>query len=110
MHSAAEHALAAVEAQRSAAHDAWLALPEPNRAWLKISGAIPIRNILAIDDLGDDVMQGVHLYVPFEPKHGPFAGGFWQTLDAPWSRWADISLDPSKRIQKFPEQLRHRKS
>lgn len=97
----------AVEALRTAAREAWLALPEPNRGWLKVSGAIPYRNILAVDDIGDDIMDGVHLYVTFEPEHGPFAGGFWQSLDAPWSPWARASPDSGKRIQKFPEALRH---
>lgn len=39
----------------AAARTLWDALPEQNRGWLKISGFIPFRTVVAIDELGDDV-------------------------------------------------------
>jgi hypothetical protein len=55
-----------------AASDAWQALPDDNKAWLKVTGIIPFRNIVAIDDIGDDIVNGTHIYAPFVPNNGPF--------------------------------------
>ncbi|MEY9124822.1 restriction endonuclease [Bradyrhizobium yuanmingense] len=83
----------------------WDALPEENRAWLKFSGGIRLRDIVAIDDLGDDLFEGVHIYAPFSPMNGPFSC-FWRWLElSPYSKRHDVPKlfhnDPSKRIDRF---------
>lgn len=90
-----------------AAGDAWHALPDTNRGWLKISGFIPLRSIVAVDEVGDDVFSGTHVYVPFHPTNGPFDGkGLWLRLTTT-SRF-DGNFEPSleKRVVKFAEELR----
>ncbi|MDG3821086.1 hypothetical protein L5B88_29235 [Pseudomonas aeruginosa] len=85
----------------------WHDFPDTHRGWLKVSGFIPYRNILAIDDLGDEIFNGTHLYVPFHPTYGPFdGGGSWArlTTTSPYGR--DIEPLPEKRIEKFPKMLR----
>lgn len=86
---------------------AWHALPETDRAWLKRSGFIPIRNIVAVDEVGDDVFDGTHIYAPFAANRGPFENGFWERLETT-STWDNTSWepDPAKRIVKFPANTR----
>ncbi|WP_146128182.1 hypothetical protein [Burkholderia gladioli] len=85
---------------------AWNNLPEKNRGWLKISGFIKIKDIMAVDEIGDDIFQGTHLYSPFQPSCGPFSGGFWVRIET-ISRFDEpISANDEKRIKKFPDRLR----
>lgn len=91
----------------AAARSLWDALPEQNKGWLKISGFIPFRTVVAIDELGDDVFNGTHVYVPFHPTKGPFdGGGYWHRLSTT-SRY-DGEFDPAeeKRVRKFDKRLR----
>jgi hypothetical protein len=37
-----------------------------------VRGVIPFDEILDIDELGDEIFEDVHLYVPFQPQRGPF--------------------------------------
>src|ERR1700676_5494541 len=93
--------------------DAWDKLPDDNRTWLKRSGAINLRDIAAIDELGDDLFSGTHLYVPFSHTNGPFYG-FMEQLDlSPFSKRYDVprsfDTDPAKRIDRFPTQTKKAK-
>ena len=85
----------------------WHTLPEMERAWLKVSGFVPIRNIVAVDELGDDIFDGMHVYAPFDPSRGPFENGFWERLETT-STWdgGNWMPDPAKRIVKFPANTR----
>lgn len=95
------------DALDDSARKAWDALPEQNRGWLKISGCVPLRNIIAIDEMGDDIFEGTHLYVPFHPTQGPFeGGGFWRRLTTCSHYDGDFELLPEKRIVKFSPELR----
>lgn len=89
------------------ASDHWNSFPEPNRGWLKVSRFVPLRSILAIDEDGDDVFEGTHLYVPFHPTHGPFdpAGGLVRlaTTSVYDQEWRPVT---EKRVQRFPDELR----
>jgi hypothetical protein len=95
------------------ARETWDKLPEENRAWLKYSGAISLRDVVAVDDLGDDLFEGVHIYAPFSPMNGPFHV-FWDWLElSPYSKRQDVPksfyADPSKRIDRFPVQTKKSK-
>jgi hypothetical protein len=95
------------------ARDVWNKLPDENRTWLKSFGAINVRDIVAVDELGDDLFQGVHIYVPFSPTNGPFYG-FMKRLDlSPFSTRYDVprsfDTDPAKRIDRFPAQTKKAK-
>jgi hypothetical protein len=95
------------------ARDVWDNLPDENRTWLKSFGAINVRDIVAVDELGDDLFKGVHIYVPFSPTNGPFYG-FMERLDlSPFSKRGDVprsfDTDPAKRIDRFPAQTKKAK-
>lgn len=91
----------------SAARRIWDALPGHNRGWLQVSGCVPLRNIIAIDEMGDDVFSGTHVYVQFHPTKGPFeGGGFWTRLTVAAGYSEDFEPLPEKRIKKFDGELR----
>jgi len=91
----------------AAARSLWDALPEQNRGWLKISGFIPFRAVVAIDELGDDVFKGTHVYVPFHPTKGPFdGGGYWNRLSTTSRYDGEFDLMDEKRVQRFEKRLR----
>jgi hypothetical protein len=96
------------------ARDAWNKLPDEHRSWLKDWGAINIRDIVAIDELGDDLFEGVHIYVPFTLTAGPFSGFMTQVDLSPFSTRRDIprsfEADPAKRVDRFPAQTRKQKT
>jgi len=95
------------EALEQAASATWNALPDDNKAWLKVTGIIPFANIVAIDDMGDDIVTGTHIYVPFTPNKGPF-DHFFVNLETVGfgdpKQWGD--MDPKTRVVKFPAQTR----
>lgn len=90
-----------------AARETWMALPELNRGWLRVSCFIPLRNIVAIDELGDEVFGGTHVYATFHPKHGPFDGcGYWARLTTTSHYEGQFEPKPEKRVERFPKELR----
>jgi hypothetical protein len=95
------------------ARDTWDKLPEENRAWLKWSGAVSLRDIVAIDELGDDIFKGVHIYAAFLPKKGPFNGFFEHLeLSGPFSTYDGPRMfhtDRAKRIDRFPSETKKAK-
>ena len=89
---------------RFRAVDVWGALPKENQTFLEISGAVDVSEILAVDELGDDIFNGPHLYVHFTKERGPFRG-FWEILSA--SSWdSGFAPEPSKRVVKFAPEFR----
>jgi hypothetical protein len=52
----------------------WNELPKLNQAWFELEALIPFENILDIDELGDEYVEGPHIYVPFNPLTGPYSG------------------------------------
>ncbi len=51
----------------------WEALPAKNKAWLEYFLVLPFDNILAIDEVGDEIMQSPHIYVAdFNDITAPF--------------------------------------
>lgn len=91
----------------AAARIVWDALPEKNKGWLKISGFIPFRSVVAVDELGDDVFEGTHVYAPFHPVTGPFeGGGYWRRLTTTSRFDGEFDAPDEKRVDKFEERLR----
>lgn len=94
------------------ARDAWDKLPDENRSWLKTSGVINVRDIAAIDELGDDLFEGVHIYVPFTSTNGPFYGFMRQVDLSPFSQRQDVprsfEADPAKRVDRFPARTKRK--
>jgi len=62
-----------IKVDRNKAQQLWSELPDKNRGHFEVKGIVEYDNILAIDDLGDDVFRGPHFYIPFLPKKGPFS-------------------------------------
>jgi hypothetical protein len=59
---------------RQSIYEAWSQLPKLNQAWFELKALIPFDAILDIDDIGDDYVEGPHIYVPFNHQTGPYAG------------------------------------
>jgi len=90
-----------------AASSAWQGFTEDHRGWLKVSGFIPLRNIIAVDEMGDDVFAGTHVYASFSPVHGPFdSAGFWARLETTSKFDGTFEAAPEKRISHFAPELR----
>ncbi len=50
----------------------WSELPKSNQAWFELNALVPFEAILDIDELGDEYVEGPHIYVPFNPLTGPY--------------------------------------
>ncbi len=62
------------EAARQEAFSIWDKLPEKNQAWFTRYLILPYEHILAIDEKGDEIFEGPHIYTtPFTRSRGPFA-------------------------------------
>jgi len=93
---------------RKIASDWWNSLPEDRRGWLKVTGVIPYKAILEVDEMGDDVFEGVHIFASFRAIHGPFLEGYYLRLGNTRPYSSDWSVDDSKRINLAPRQVRLR--
>lgn len=90
-----------------AASAIWNSFEPQNRGWIKVSGFIPYQNILAIDEVGDEIFEGTHLYVTFHPSHGPFDGkGLMWRLSTTSRFDGEWRPERHKRIRKFDDDLR----
>lgn len=84
----------------------WDSLPNDKRGWLQVSGFIPLRNIIAIDELGDELFEGTHLYAPFTALRGPFEGGYSVRLTTTSTYSESWNPDAIKRVVRFPAKVR----
>ena len=88
----------------------WDTFPETKKAWLYILGAIPYERILAIDDVGDEVFEGVHLFCRVD-DFWPFSGTIGSI--EPVDRFAGRRLYPEQgapsRLEKFPPKFKRPK-
>ena len=98
------------EKLESDSREVWDSLPKGSQGWLKVSGFIPLGNIFAIDEIGDDIFEGAHLYAPFTAMQGPFEGGYWSRLENISNYSSNFELDQTKRVVRFPEKTRNIKS
>jgi hypothetical protein len=90
-----------------AASDVWHAFPEENKAWLRVYGIVPFNEIIAIDDVGDDIFDGPHIYLSFDPARGPFDGQLTVLETIPLYAERTAKDDQAKRIVKFPPETRN---
>lgn len=81
---------------------------QADRAWLNIHTIIPFDRILAIDEIGDEYFDEVHLYCRYEGGI-PFDGSYFaiEPVDTFQQNriWVDGSKD-ERRIEKFPSEFR----
>ena len=85
----------------------WDTQPSSRKAWVRVFGYVPISDILAVDEDGDDIFRGTHVYVSFHPETGPFAGPLFQEMH-PVNRDLGENFDWLRRAELFPQHLRTR--
>lgn len=93
------------EEKRNEAHTFWLKIPEKNRAWLEIRGVVLYDNIIAIDEVGDNIyFQMPQIYVTFTNDNGPFEHYYYAILKLCQS-FASRDAEPKDdmRIKYFPD-------
>lgn len=83
----------------------WEELPHENKGWLQVTGVVDLKDVVAVDELGDDVFPGVHIYVPFTEARGPFSW-FYERLAGTSRHSGELEVDESKRIPRFPDHRR----
>ena len=85
-------------------HDFWMKLSEENKAWYNIYGVVPFESIIAIDEDGDEFLDGApHIYIDcWDVVNGPFLSGLYIELHTIGysKRW--VEPNPKTRIDKFP--------
>ena len=98
-----------IEMRRAAREEAfpiWQDLPEKNRAWFEKFLILPYENILAIDETGDEIFKGPHIYTaPFTVSNGPFRSQIRVKLKT-IGQWDARRGNPDKsaRTKKFPRE------
>ena len=89
--------------------DIWNAFPPQNKAWLSVIGIIELNDVLEIDEIGDDVFEGPHVYVSFEPE--PFDWVHAKLEDTRNSRITyPAGADDENRIILFPQEFRSQRT
>jgi len=76
----------------------WADLPQPNQGWLKECELIKYEDILDIDEHGDRILHGPHVYIRL-PRERLFLS-FIKALD---NFSSSVQPDPKMRISFFPE-------
>lgn len=90
------------QAQCLAVKGFWELLPRARRAILVRRALLRFDAIAYIDDKGDSVFDMPHLYVPYEAKHGPFAG-FHEYLEI--NEHTQVPLEGLTRKAVFPDRF-----
>jgi hypothetical protein len=91
----------------------WDELPDANKAWFELEGAIPYDNVLAVDEHGDHMYAHPHLYIETGPN-GRFTTGAANRVEG-IERFSPKVIhnvrekDPN-RIDYFAKALKARKS
>lgn len=82
-------------------------IAESRRAYLKISRAVPLDRILALDPLGDGFFPIPHILVDFVEKTGPFTAEKYPRLEliSNTARPIDINVTDENRGAIFPNPL-----
>lgn len=90
--------------KRDKAHKYWLEIPEKNRAWLEVRRVVLYKNIIAIDEEGDNIYhQTPHIYVPFRTIDGPFEPYYFPCLKQFKSYGHRVEPKDDNRIKFFLE-------
>ncbi|MFA6187611.1 MAG: restriction endonuclease [Phycisphaerae bacterium] len=82
----------------------WQELPEKNRAHFEILGVVEYDNILAVDEDGDNIFNGPHIYIPFRPHCGPFAG-YYRIITTYGQYYKERYIKNENRIEYFTEKF-----
>lgn len=91
-----------LQEQRLAVKGFWELLPRANRAnWVRRE-RIRFDKIAYIDDKGDVEFEMPHLYVPYEPKRGPFSE-YYECLEI--NEHTQVSLKDLTRKKIFPNKF-----
>lgn len=93
-----------VDKDHAAASEIWGKLDALHKGWLEIHFILPYENILAIDEIGDDVFERPHVYtVPWELPQSPFADMYSIQLEGiEPETWRGVRPVAGKRVRKFP--------
>lgn len=86
----------------------WSSMDKDCRAWLEIRGLIALENIVDIDEHGDDVFEGPHVYIDFDTNGSPFSGVVAEvaTTESLSNKVLHPISDTDKRIAYFNAELR----
>lgn len=90
--------------KRNKAHSLWFEIPEKNRAWFEVSRVVLYDNIIAVDEVGDNVYHDMpHIYVPFKGIDGPFEAYYFASVNSCQS-FGGRSIEPAEKnqIKYFP--------
>lgn len=91
-----------VDWEKSLVDDTWNQIPEQQRALLEVQQILPFEAIVAIDDSGDNVFEGAHIYTtPWNNAQPPFldeVDGRLRTVGT-WPQYFDVDME--KRVQHF---------
>ncbi|MGD0585757.1 MAG: hypothetical protein ABSA86_08275 [Oryzomonas sp.] len=93
---------------RQEIYDTWSKLPKHNQAWLEVRGIVPFESILDIDELGDEIVDAPHIFVPFKGVDGPFVNftAVVECVDSYSGRTLTPLSKDDKRISKFKKEWR----
>lgn len=80
----------------------WSDLPEKNQVHFLVEGVVEYDNVLAIDEDGDNIFKGPHLYIPFEINRGPFSF-FYKYIVIYGKNYRKFHADPRNKIEYFPK-------
>jgi hypothetical protein len=87
----------------------WRAINDEKKAWLHIKAVIPYDQILAIDDAGDQLFEGVTLYCAYDADR-PFLRNSHAKVKPNSSHYRSIfvSVDDQRRVAVFSDDLRRK--
>ncbi|MBO1906356.1 hypothetical protein KHP60_14170 [Microvirga sp. 3-52] len=79
----------------------WFELEPEERGWYEVCIVLPFEAVLDIDEDGDDIFKGPHVFtIPHLSRNGPFRGYVYTSLRTPDGRTAEPRIET--RIAKFP--------
>jgi hypothetical protein len=87
----------------------WRAINDEKKAWLHIRAVIPYDQILAIDDSGDQLFEGITLYCTYDGDR-PFLRNSHAILKPNSSRYRSmlVAVDDPRRVAAFSDDLRRK--
>ncbi|MEY2855782.1 MAG: hypothetical protein RLZZ74_91 [Cyanobacteriota bacterium] len=92
--------------QRDIVEDFWDHLPSYNRGTYIKNSIVRHKDILVIDDQGDNWNRFPHIFTSFNPNKGPFTGSY-EYIQGPGNHQTDLS--DYKRVVKFPKKFKNEK-
>lgn len=95
------------EALDELASSEWSSFPDEEQAWVYAEAVVPYKNIVIVDDVGDEEFGGPHVYVTGWDQGYP---GFSVRIESVRSRQVNYPEDPetapAERVEKFSSALR----